>query len=190
MPVSLLLSQFLPQSAVKLGRFVTSVDEPHQRYYDPSRISSFQTVEKVESHYDSIDSLAGYRTLASELTSLLSATYSKRHNTSIRITTNQVKTYYLDNYGEWFRNAMQSEDVRRWIERTVDEGEDIYFVIGYHTIIDARVAAHTGGQLVSGGKLAMPVSAALAATGIVVPIGKLADPGLASSGGRMEDQQR
>ena len=85
---------------------------------------------------------------------------------------------------------MQSEDVRRWIERTVDEGEDIYFVIGYHTIIDARVAAYTGGQLVSGGKLAMPVSAALAATGIVVPIGKLADPGLASSGGRMEDQQR
>jgi len=41
----------------------------------------------------------------------------------------------------------------------VDEGEDSCFVIGYHTIIDARVAAHTGGQLVSGGKLAMPVSA-------------------------------
>jgi len=60
-------------------------------------------------------------------------------------------------------------------------------VIGYHTIIDARVAAYTGGQLVSGGKLAMPVSVALAATGIVVPIGKPADPGLASSGGRIED---
>ncbi len=72
----------------------------------------------------------------------------------------------------------------------MDEGEDTYFVVGYRTIIDARVAAHTGGQLVSGGKLVMPVSAALAATGVVVPIGNLADPGLASSGGRMEDQQR
>jgi hypothetical protein len=66
----------------------------------------------------------------------------------------------------------------------VDEGEDIYVVVGYHTIIDARVAAHVG-QLVSGGKLVMPVSAVLAATGV-----KLADPGLASSGGHTEDQQR
>ncbi len=61
-------------------------------------------------------------------------------------------------------------------------------MIGYYTIIDARVITHTGGQLVSGRKLAMPVSAALAVIGIVVPIGKLADPGLASSRGRIEDQ--
>ena len=72
----------------------------------------------------------------------------------------------------------------------MDEGEDIYFVVGYHTTIDARVVAYAGQQLVLGGKLVMPISAALAPTGAVVPIGMLADPGLASSGGRMEDQQR
>ncbi len=60
-------------------------------------------------------------------------------------------------------------------------------MISYYTIIDARVIAYIGGQLVSGGKLAIPVSVALAVTGIVVPIGKLADPGLASSRGRIED---
>ena len=62
--------------------------------------------------------------------------------------------------------------------------------VGYHTIMDARVAAQAGGQITSGGKLVMPISAALAATGVVVPIGNLADPGLAASGGRTEDHQR
>ena len=113
MPSSLLLSQFLPQSAVKLGRLVTNVDEPHRLYHDPNDSSSFKVVKKVESHYDSIDSLAGYCTFASELTSLLSAIFLKCHITSIQIIMNQVKTYYLDNYGEWFRNAVQPEDVRR-----------------------------------------------------------------------------
>ncbi len=181
MPVSLLLSQFLPLSAIKLGRFVTSVDEPHRDYHDPNDSPSFKIVEKVETHYDSIDSLADHHSFASELTSLLSTSFSKRHKSSIRIATNQVKTYYLDNNGEWFRNTVQLEDVRRWIERTIDEGEDIYVVVGYHTIMDARVAAQARGQVTSDGKLVMPISAALAATGVVVPIGTLADPGLTGS---------
>jgi hypothetical protein len=83
------------------------------------------------------------------------------HKTSIRITTDRVKTYYLDNNGECFRNAVQSEAVRRWVERTIDEGEDIYFVVGYRTIVDARVAAHIGGQVELGGKLVMPVSGSI-----------------------------
>lgn len=99
MLASLLLSQFLPLPAIKLRRFVNSVDEPHRDYHDLNDGSSFKVVKKVESHYDSIDSLADYRTFTSELASLLSASFSKRHKTSIRITTNQVKTYYLNNYG-------------------------------------------------------------------------------------------
>jgi len=85
---------------------------------------------------------------------------------------------------------VQSEETRKWIERTIDEGEDIFVVIGYHTILDARIMEQCGGQSTSGGNLVMPVSAALAATGVVVPFGNLADPGLAGSRGRMEDEQR
>jgi hypothetical protein len=72
----------------------------------------------------------------------------------------------------------------------VDEGEDIYFVVGYRTITDARIAARTGAQDLSGGKLVMPVSAGLAAAGIVVPLGSLVDPGLAGSVGHTDDQQK
>jgi hypothetical protein len=62
-------------------------------------------------------------------------------------------------------------------------------VVGYRTITDARVAAHTEAQVVSSGKLVMPVSAGLAAAGVGVPLGSLLDPGLARSVGHTDDQQ-
>jgi len=194
MPVSILLAQlFLPQSAVKLGRFVTNVNEPHRDYHDPNTSRNFSIVEKVETDYDGVDTLTNHRNFASELTSFLSSSFSRRAKTSIRITTNQVKTYYLDNNGQWFRNTVQSEDVRMWIERTIDEGEDIYIVVGYHTILDARITEQSGEQTDSSGKVVLPISAAMAAmaaTGVVVPFGNIADPGLAGASGRTEDQQR
>lgn len=61
---------------------------------------------------------------------------------------------------------MRAEDVRRWIQRTNDEGEDIYVVVSYHTIRDARIAEQSGKQKVFGGKFAMPIPTALAATGV------------------------
>lgn len=141
MPVSVILPQFfLPKSSVKLGRFVTNVDEPHQYYYDPSPRSNFSVFKKVETNYDSIDTLAPNHNFVSELTSFLSSSISNSTKTSIHITTKQVKTYYLDNNGQWFRDAVCSEDTRKWIERIIAEGEDIYVVVGYHTVPDARIA--------------------------------------------------
>ncbi len=32
---------------------------------------------------------------------------------SVRITADQVKTYYLNNNGDWFRQAVQSEETRK-----------------------------------------------------------------------------
>ncbi|QKX53214.1 uncharacterized protein TRUGW13939_00290 [Talaromyces rugulosus] len=190
MPASVVFSQFLPLLAVKIGRFVTNVDEPYQDYCDPDIDFSLKVVEKVDTQYDGLDSKAAQQSFTSELTALLSSTFSKRHKTSIRIITNQIKTYYLDNNGECFRNAVQSESVRRWIEQTVDEGEDIYFVVGYRTINDAYVATRTGAQVGMGGKLVMPVSAGLTAAGVVVPLGSIFDPGLTGSVGYTDEQQR
>jgi hypothetical protein len=191
MPASVLLPQFfLPQSAVKLGRFVTNVDEPHRHYHDPSPRSDFNVVEKVATNYDIIDTLADSHNFASELTSFLAISISSRTKTAIRITTQQVKTYYLDNNGQWFRDAVQSEDVRKWIERILDEGEEIYVVVGYHTILDAHITEQSDEERRFGGKLEVPISTALAATGVVAPLGSLIDPSLANSHARTKEQQR
>jgi hypothetical protein len=191
MGVSVLLPQvFLPQSAIKLGRFVTNIDEPHRDYHDPSPGQGFNIIEKNETYYDGTETLGGHRSFVSQLTALVSSSISSRTKCSIRITTNQVKTYYLDNNGQWFRDVVRSEDVRKWIERTIDEGEDIYLVVGYHTALDARIAEQSREQKGLDGKLVIPLSSVLATPGVVVPFGDLADPGLAAASGRAEDRQQ
>lgn len=93
MLVSVLLPQFfLPPSAVKLGRFVTNIDAPHQDYYDPRPGKPHSILEKVAIQYDGTDSLVTQHDFGSELTAFLSSSLSKRTNASIHITTKQVKT--------------------------------------------------------------------------------------------------
>ncbi|GFF43114.1 hypothetical protein IFM46972_07095 [Aspergillus udagawae] len=166
MRVSVLLPQFfLPPSAIKLGRFVTNIDEPHRDYLDPRQGKGFNIIEKVATQYDSADSLGAQRNFGSDLTAFLSSSVGSG-------------------------KIVKSEDVRKWIERTIDEGEDIYVVVGYHTVLDARIAEQSREQKVVDGSLAMPISSALLASGVVVPFGELADPRLAGSSGRAEDLQR
>ncbi|KFZ22972.1 hypothetical protein V502_02551 [Pseudogymnoascus sp. VKM F-4520 (FW-2644)] len=191
MPASVLLPQFfLPLSAVNLGRFVTNVDEPHRDFHDPVCDPNYDITEKVQAKYDSVHRSANHSSFASELTSFLCSSFSKRSKTSIRITANQVKTYYLNNTGQWFRDAVQSEQTRKWIERTIDEGDEIYVVVGYHTVLDARIVEQSGEQRTSGGSLTIPVSTALPSAGVAVLFGGLTDPSLAGSRGRIEDEQR
>ncbi|KAJ5662985.1 hypothetical protein N7507_003716 [Penicillium longicatenatum] len=191
MRVSVLLPQFfLPPSAIKLGRFVTNIDEPYRDYFDAQAEKNFRVIEKIATQYDGANSLRAQRKFGSELTAFLSSSVSSRTNASIHVNTEQVKTYYLDNNGQWFRDIVKSEDVRKWIERTIDEGEDIYVVVGYHTVLDARIVEQSREQKLLDGNLAVPVSSALLASGVVVPFGDLADPKLAGSSGRVEDLQR
>jgi hypothetical protein len=190
MPKSILVPQFfLPPSAVSLGRFVISLDNPHQDFHEPTSIVSPNCTEKVQTQFDSLQHSAKQHNLGSQLTTFLSSSFTKRLKASVRITADQTKTYYLINAGQWFRDATKSQETRKWIERTIDEGEDIYYVVAYHTLVNAQVVEQQGGQSSTGGTLAVPVSTALTASGVVVPFG-MADPGLSGFSGRVEYEQR
>lgn len=190
MPKSILLPQFfLPLSAVSLGRFVISIDHPHQDFHNPMINASPDFTEKVQTQYESLHHSAKHQNVASQLTTFLSSSFAKRLKASIRITADQARTYYLNNAGQWFRDAVKSQETHEWIERTIDEGEDIYVVVAYHTLVNARILEQLGGQSSAGGNLAIPVSTALTASGVVVPF-SVADPGLSGFRSRIEDEQR
>tara|TARA_R110002003_G_scaffold2127_2_gene24112 strand:- start:3409 stop:4152 length:744 start_codon:yes stop_codon:yes gene_type:complete len=160
---SILLSQFfLPPSAVSLGRFVINLDDPHQDFHDPTSNTSPSFNEKVQTHYESLHHSAKHENVASQLTTFLSSSFAKRP---------------------------KSQETCEWIERTIDEGEDIYVVVAYNTLVNAGILEQLGGQSSAGGNLAVPVSTALTASGVVVPF-SMADPGLSGSRGRIEDEQR
>jgi hypothetical protein len=187
-PNVLLPQLFLPLSSVNLGRFVISMDNPHQDFHDPPHTSNPEVAEKVQTQYNGIYDSVQQRDASSQLTSLLSSSFSKRLKTSVQITTAQAKTYYLNNAGQWFRDAVQSTETQRWIERTIDEGEDIYVVVAYHTLLDARIREKSGDQSAAGGSLVAPLSTALTASGMCMPF-NAADPGISGFYGRRESEQ-
>ncbi|KAI9859118.1 MAG: hypothetical protein M1813_007074 [Trichoglossum hirsutum] len=151
MSPSILLSQFfLPLSAVSLGRFVISLDDPHQDFYDHLRNSGPEVTERVQTQYDSIH-------------------HSIKHQN--------------------FRDAVQSKETQKWIERTIDEGEDIYVVVAYHTLFDTRIIEQLGGQSAASGNLEIPVSRALTASNVVVPFTNITDPRLGGSRDHRKDEQ-
>lgn len=189
MPTSILLAQFLlPEAAVSLGRFVTNVDEPHREFHDPATDTTPYTTKKVQSQYHGTSSCHDERNFTSELIRFLSSSFSKRADASVGVTSDQVTTHYLNNAREWFKQAVQHEETRKWIERTIDEGEEIFMVTGYHTLRNARISERSGGHRYSGGKAVLPVSAALIASGIVAPISGIADPGVKASSGHAQDE--
>lgn len=191
MPRSILLSKhFLPLSAVGLGRFVISFDEPHHDFHDPLCPAGPDVTEKIQIRFDSSHHSIKHQKGASQLTGFLSSSFSKRLKSSIRITADEAKTYYLNNAGQWFRDAVKSEETRKWIERTIDEGENIYVVVAYHTLLNARIVEQLQGQSAAGGTLAIPVSTALTASGVVVPFTNAVDPGFGGSLGALQNEQR
>jgi hypothetical protein len=188
---SILLSQFfLPISAIRLGRFVISFDDPHHDFYDPICATNLDVAEKVHTQFNDNLHSTRHHNGGLKLTGFLSSSFSKRLHSSMRVTADEAKTYYLNNGGQWFRDAVKSEETRKWIERTIDEGEDIYIVVAYHTLLNARIVEQLQWQGAAGGTLTIPVSTALAASGVVVPFTEAVDPGFGGSRGTMENEQR
>ncbi len=170
---------FLPQDAVKLGRFVTDIERPHHNYHDPEpleiqpRILVSSRGSYRSEHIASNDS--GF-TLT--LTSLISTGLSKRAKATISIATEIAKTYALDNSDGWFDQVTGLGTTRRWMERAFDRGHTVYMIVGFHTVTDAQVSQESVAGDSVDGHLDIPASLSLAAAGVVIPFGSAIDPGV------------
>jgi hypothetical protein len=110
----------------------------------------------------------------------MSSGFSKRANTRVRIETDAVKTYTLDNSEVWFMEATNYDDTRRWIERAIG-GDGIYLVVGFHTVVDARIVHESAEGHQLGGQVTLPVGLSLAAVGVVAPLGNIVDPAVSGN---------
>src|SRR4051812_47546973 len=92
---------FLPLDSVKLGRMVKSVDIPTQYHFDPPYLHAPEAKLTVSGQFMRVLHGEKNSSFASKLTSLMSSGISKRSKTLIRIETDEVKTYILDNSEAW-----------------------------------------------------------------------------------------
>jgi len=184
--VNLIRHTFLPVESIRLGRFVRNLDEPQSDYFDPDCGLHQEPIVKSHVHYDELQQRGTDKSLTVLLTSLVSASWTKRRKWYTQVTTDRVTTYQLDNSGAWFKAAIKIEATREWITESIDQGDDVYIVVGYYTMLDTQVVEGAGEELGSSAQLVVPVTASLAAAsiaaaGVMVPLDNVADPGVSSN---------
>ncbi|KAH8799411.1 hypothetical protein F5884DRAFT_686845 [Xylogone sp. PMI_703] len=179
MPQNKFINQgFLPKTSIHLGRFLVDVSEPLVAYHDPGvEIKGEDLIISPHISYSEVQQIGSNDSFAASLTSLVSASFTKKVNTVTRVSSDRVTTYKLANAGAWFKKAVKEEQTRRWIEEQHDGGyDDVYIVVGYHTMLDANVVLGGDETKDISKQVQVPISAALAAGGVILPVGGITDP--------------
>lgn len=171
-----LRQNFLPLESIQLGRLVLNVDEPQQDYFDPPCDQEPEVIITHQTGYSGTHQTTADRNLTAVLIGLVSASRNRRNRTFTEVESDRATTYRLGNSGLWFKNAVKADATRKWIEQAMDDGDSIYMVVGYHTLMDARVVEGIAG--VSGNNVQIGVPPSVAITGAPAPIGHIANPGI------------
>jgi len=192
MTLNVLFSHFfLPAKSLRLGRFTTSIEHPHQEYHDPPCLDTPEAIITLCGNYDGLHQQTASTGFALALTSLMSSGLSRRAKINTRIATDQVKIYTLGNSGQWFTEAMGLEVTRKWVERTIDQGDNILIIVGFVTISDARIIQESALDRQAGGQISVPVGLSLSAVCAIAPFGNIVDPSVGGhhqvvEGGRIQ----
>jgi hypothetical protein len=175
---TLICRTFLSLESIRLGRFVRNIDEPQSDFLDADwNVPLDSVIVKSHLRYEEVQQDAQNKSFTAMLTSLVSASRTKCNNTRTQVSTDQVKTYQLTNSGSWFKSTVKSEAVREWIKESIDIGDDIFVIVGYHTMTDARIIEGVVDAADTSAWLQLPVGEALATAGVVAPLGNMADLG-------------
>jgi nucleoside phosphorylase len=129
---------FLHLDSVRLGRFVKFVNYPAQGHHDPPYPQDPQQKSLIRYQNLVISQKTNSESFATKLAALMSRGFTKRAKTPARIEIDAIKSYYLDNSDAWFKQATDLDETRRWIERSIG-GNGIYFIVGFHTVTNARI---------------------------------------------------
>jgi hypothetical protein len=185
-PNMLLTSVFLPLEAIRLGRLVTSVREPQSDFLD----AAFTPPQEPEATRLDYSDYKGKLTdtaasgFTNTLTQLVSARLKRKSSRSIRVSTSKLTSYHVLNSGAWFQKLVASPVNRAWIEQKNMEGDDIFLIAGYHTMLDATIQDRSSHASTAAADVTVPVAEILTATGVggvVLPFEKFLDPSVGAS---------
>ncbi|KAH0603583.1 uncharacterized protein H6S33_007905 [Morchella sextelata] len=137
-PKSIFPSSPLSLEAIKLGRLVLNTRYPQQDYIDPSTESPKFTKSPLHD-FEEIRSSVRASGLRTRLASLLSMTFENRDDYLVDFSAAKSFTFLLDNSKAWFARACGNPESRTWLNHAIEDDANVYLVVGFHTLVDARV---------------------------------------------------
>lgn len=172
----LLQNHLLPLDAVALGRFVVDMKNPQRRYHDAFGAEHLSSTVQVEKDVRELSEHVKNTQVGVALTQLLTLFQSRKKAQGVHVQSTMARTYILNHWDSSFRSACALDDTRRWIEEAIEDGKDIYFIVGYRTFLNASVNVAAEAKKGLGYTIQAPVSSVVEANLYGIRLGGVLDP--------------
>ncbi|RYN74766.1 hypothetical protein AA0119_g12107 [Alternaria tenuissima] len=179
-----------PLPSVALARFITDIHHPLRSYHDPFPADQLLSVALIRQNVNELVHSTKAISGNVRLTELLSLFRGRQKSDVARVEATLASQYELAQWKSVFRDACAKEGTRTWLEAAIEDGEDVFFVVGYRTFVDAVLERGEQSNRERGIDFNVPVSAVVDANLMVPCMVSLAgtlDPG---AGGSVQKAER
>jgi hypothetical protein len=159
-----------PLEAVSLGRFVQSTTDPHRDFHDAADDDPVKPLVTKLANLNSVGLSAAGRTIGSNFCDFLTSDSSGQCESNVNVDSADARTYQLQNQTAWFKSVVEKDSTHKWLEGTFKSGEKAFLIVGFLTLSDAQTSQQISSDASTGSSAKAPLSAALAAGGVVLPI--------------------
>lgn len=121
-------------------RFVLNTDQPHQDYFDPSPEHPPEIIESLQLDLVEFcqDNAEAHRSVSLDPVADVSRNGQNQDHGAIGTAKSTI--HQLSNSRDWFRSALKEKETRKWFEEAILDGDDIYLIVGYQSVLDARLS--------------------------------------------------
>ena len=177
----LLQSQLLPLKSISLARFVVDIASPQRRFHDPILDHSPQSTRHTQ--HDFQEHAQRYKSAKARgrLTELLQIFRGVGGSLEAHINATASISHELIQWDAVFKDACTSPVTRKWIEDAIEDGQDIYFIVGFRTFVDPSASESVSNLNIKGGEVQVPTSEVVQANVPGLLLGGVLDPGVSGS---------
>ncbi|OCK73528.1 hypothetical protein K432DRAFT_410619 [Lepidopterella palustris CBS 459.81] len=151
----------VPLGNLRLGRLVLDIHNAHQDFIDPECNEEPQYTVSTHDHFKRIIDSSEGSMIANSLSTLVSFARNRETTNTKSLIAPKASTYSMLNSGSWFRQVCKLPQARTWMQEAIANGEDIYLIVGYKTVLDAEIVektvAKTDGKVQGTGKTGFDV---------------------------------
>lgn len=178
---SVFQNRLLPLEYVALGRFITDPEYPQREFHSPFPDQSLPFSTFSQQDFQELLLRNRATNVGTRLTELVSLFQKVQKDGGAYVSATVAARCELHQWDQVFREACAKDETRKWLEDAIEDGKDVYFIVGFRTFRDSKVAELTASSKSRGAELQLPVSTVVAANAPGLMLGGVLDPGVSSS---------
>lgn len=162
--LSVFMNGYLDPAQVALGRLVLDMKNPGQNFC-PFGALSLNKANVSKAPFSNLKSLANAKSSSRfkvALSKVLQIFAEKSRTTVDDISTKTAMRHQLLNVNLNFERIFEDDNVKKWLEKVVLTGAEVYMVVGLHTIQDASISLNRDASTDIGGRIQVPITDSVA----------------------------